>query len=204
MIKRLLIALVLVGIITGAGLALYARDQLTSPLALSEATLYQVEDGASLKRVLNDFANRDWISEPRIHEIWLRLTDQTAIQRGEYRLQPDESPSDAIARMVAGDKVLRSVQFIEGWNFRQIRAALMLQEHLQQTLPSLSDQAVAELLGIEQSNPEGWFFPDTSCLSVAWPMLRFCGVLTRKCKLNWNAPGPCAPMTGPSKHLMKR
>jgi len=160
-IKRLLIAMVLVGIIAGAGLALYARDQLTSPLELTEATLYQVEDGASLKRVLNDFSSRGWIGEPLLHEIWLRLADKTAIQRGEYRLQPDESPSEAIARMVAGDKVLRSVQFIEGWNFQQIRVALMLHEHLEQTLPSLSDQAVAELLGIEQSNPEGWFFPDT-------------------------------------------
>lgn len=161
MIKRLLIALVSVGIIASAGLALYVRDQLTTPLALTEPTLYQVEDGASLKRVLNDFHNRGWIGEPRLHEYWLRLTDQTAIQRGEYRLQPDETPSAVAARMVAGDKVLRSIQFIEGWNFRQIRTALMAQEHLQQTLPSLSDLAVAELLGIEQSNPEGWFFPDT-------------------------------------------
>lgn len=161
MIKRLLIALALVSTLAGAGLALYARDQLTSPLAFSEATPYQVEDGASLKRVLNDFSGRGWIGNPRIHEIWLRLTDQTAIQRGEYLLQPDESPSQAVARMVAGDKVLRSVQFIEGWSFAQIRAALMTQEHLRQTLPALSDQAVAEHLGIEHSNPEGWFFPDT-------------------------------------------
>ncbi|WP_198650568.1 endolytic transglycosylase MltG [Saccharospirillum mangrovi] len=161
MIKRLLIAIVLLGMIATVGMALYLRDQLTQPLSLTEATLYQVEDGASLKRVLNDFQKRGWLSEPRLHEYWLRLTDQTAIQRGEYRLQPNETPSDVVARMVAGDKVMRSVQFIEGWNFRQIRAALAAQEHLQQTLPELSDPAVAELLGIDHSNPEGWFFPDT-------------------------------------------
>lgn len=161
MIKRLLIAVILLGAVATAGMALYLRDQLHQPLTLSEATLYQVEDGASLKRVLNDFHNRGWLKEARVHEYWLRLSDQTAIQRGEYRLQPDESPSDVVARMIAGDKVMRSVQFIEGWNFRQIRAALAAQEHLQQTLPNLSDQAVAELLGIEHSNPEGWFFPDT-------------------------------------------
>lgn len=161
MIKRLLTALVLLGIATGAGLTLYARDHLMTPLALTEPTLYQVEDGATLRRVLTDFQQRGWLEEPRLHEYWLRLTDQTAIQRGEYRLQPEETVTETVARMIEGDKVLRSVQFIEGWNFRQIRAALSAQEHLNQTLAELSDAQVANRLGIDNANPEGWFFPDT-------------------------------------------
>lgn len=139
----------------------YALDQLKAPMSLSEATLYQVPKGASLRRVLSDFEQAGWIEEARVPELWLRYHQQTNIQRGEYQLRPGENVLTVVERMVAGDKVQRSLQFIEGWTFTQIRAALERNEYLDQTLTGLSDQAVMDRLALDIEHPEGWFFPDT-------------------------------------------
>lgn len=161
MIKRILIGLILLSLVAATGLAFHVRDQLTTPLAIDEPTLYQVASGASVRSVLAEFESRGWVEQARLLELWLRYREQTAIQRGEYRLQPTETAVEAVQRMVAGEKVLRSVSFIEGWTFRQIRAALARQEHLNQTLEGLDDAQVIERLGLEIDHPEGWFFPDT-------------------------------------------
>jgi UPF0755 protein len=54
-----------------------------------------------------------------------------------------------------------SLTLVEGWNFRQVRAALAKQEKLQQTLAALSDSELMSKLGHAGVFPEGRFFPDT-------------------------------------------
>jgi UPF0755 protein len=54
-----------------------------------------------------------------------------------------------------------SLTLVEGWNFRQVRAALAKDEKLEQTLNGLSDSQVMDKLGHSGIFPEGRFFPDT-------------------------------------------
>ena len=161
MIKRLFLFAVLIGAGLTVGLGFYAFDQLNKPLALDEPTVYQVERGASLRRVLTDFEQVGWLDEARIPEYWLRYHETTRIQRGEYQVRPGETAVQVIERMVDGDKILRTVQFIEGWTFTQFRQAIEANEFLTQTLTGLSDEAVLDRLELEIDHPEGWFFPDT-------------------------------------------
>ena len=60
-----------------------------------------------------------------------------------------------------GEVVQYSLTLVEGWNFRQVRAALGRQERLEQRLADLSDVQLMERLGLAGQNPEGRFFPDT-------------------------------------------
>ena len=60
-----------------------------------------------------------------------------------------------------GEVVQYSLTMVEGWNFRQVRAALARQERLEQRLADLSDAQLMERLGLAGQNPEGRFFPDT-------------------------------------------
>ena len=161
MIKQLLVltVLILAGLIVGLGF--YATDQLKRPLALAEPTVYQVEAGASLRRVLADFERSGWVQEARIPEYWLRYQEKTRIQRGEYRITPDETAIDVVERMIAGDKIQRTIQFIEGWTFHQFRQAIEANEYLTHTLTGLSDSEVLNKLDLGIDHPEGWFFPDT-------------------------------------------
>lgn len=161
MIKRLSIFLVLLIVAMAIGMTYYVRDQLNAPLALDEPVIYQVSKGASIRRVLGDFEQRGWIEEARVPEFWLRYQQQTNIHQGEYRLKPGDTALDVAQRMVEGIKIQRSVKFIEGWNFAQIRSAMEVNEYLTPTLAELSGQEVLERLGLEVEHPEGWFFPDT-------------------------------------------
>lgn len=161
MFKKILLFVFLLSFGAAAALVFQVKDELERPLGIDEETLYQVSSGASLRRVLTDFESRGWIGDARIHEVWLRFQEVTGIQRGEYLLRPDETTEMAIRRMIAGDKVMRSVQLIEGWNFRQFRRAIAANEYITHSLTDLSDGEVIARLGLDIEHPEGWFFPDT-------------------------------------------
>lgn len=161
MIKRLIVIALLLMVGAGFGAAFYLKDRIDSPMALISEQTYTVPSGASLRRVLNDFEAKGWIQYARAHELWLRYHDQTAIQRGEYRVRPDDTSSDAVNRMIEGRKIQYSVQFIEGWTFRQFLVALAANEAVNHTLTDTDTASVLEALDIDQQHPEGWFFPDT-------------------------------------------
>ncbi|MEX0624463.1 MAG: endolytic transglycosylase MltG [Saccharospirillum sp.] len=161
LIKRLILILALLMFGAGFGAVFYIKDQIDSPMALTTPEIYPVPAGASLRRVLSDFEANGWIQYARAHELWLRYQKQTAIHRGEYQLQPGDTTSAAIARMVSGEKIQHSVQFIEGWTFRQYLTVLAANEAVTQTLTDTDTGTVLEALDIDQPHPEGWFFPDT-------------------------------------------
>ena len=161
MIKRLIAIAVLLMFGAGFGAAFYLKDRIDSPMALTVEQTYTVPSGASLRRVLSDFESKGWIQYARAHELWLRYQEQTAIQRGEYRVSPADTSSDAVNRMIEGRKIQYSVQFIEGWTFRQFLVALAANEAVNHTLTDTDTASVLEALNIDQQHPEGWFFPDT-------------------------------------------
>ncbi|MFX5142121.1 endolytic transglycosylase MltG, partial [Acinetobacter baumannii] len=50
---------------------------------------------------------------------------------------------------------------VEGWNWRQVRAALAREEFLRQESAGMDDAALMQALGRPGVAPEGRFFPDT-------------------------------------------
>ena len=71
------------------------------------------------------------------------------------------TPKRLLQRLVRGEEALRSITFVEGWNFRQVREALSKAELLKQDTRGLSDDLIMEKLGKPGLHPEGRFFPDT-------------------------------------------
>ncbi len=53
------------------------------------------------------------------------------------------------------------ITLVEGWNFRQVRAALQKAQHLKTEASPQDDEALMTLLGRPGVAPEGRFFPDT-------------------------------------------
>ena len=54
-----------------------------------------------------------------------------------------------------------AVRFIDGWTFKQMRAALDAHEAIKHDTQGMSNEALARKLGIPDALPEGWFFPET-------------------------------------------
>ncbi len=83
------------------------------------------------------------------------------IQIGEYALEPDMTPRELLARMRDGKVVSYRFTIIEGWNIRDLRAALAKATPLKQESTQLDDAALMRKLGLGAQHPEGRFLPET-------------------------------------------
>ena len=94
--------------------------------------------------------------------LWFRLSGQDrAIKAGSYELEAGITPHGLLAKLARGEEALSAVTLVEGWTFRQLRAALGKEPVLKPDTKGLTDEAVMELLGRSGQHPEGRFFPDT-------------------------------------------
>ncbi len=80
---------------------------------------------------------------------------------GEYALDATLSPRELLTRMRQGRVVQHRLTIIEGWNIRQLRAALKRADPLVHTTDDLDDAALMERLGFGGQHPEGRFLPET-------------------------------------------
>ena len=153
--------LVLAGLLLGAS-AWKLNSALEQPLNLTQEELLEVPSGSTpggtFTRLQANGVLRD--------AFWLRLywrfnSDGQSLHSGEYRMTPGMTAQGLIGLWQRGEVVQYSLTLVEGWNFRQVRAALAKQEKLEQTLAGLSDSEVMDKLGHAGVFPEGRFFPDT-------------------------------------------
>ncbi len=167
MIRRLIIMLLLTATIV-AGVAAHWLWQdwqrfETQPLQLpADSVEFEVAPGSGSFAVIQQFIGKGWWQPTRSWRWRLHREPQWSdIQAGEYRLRAGMTLVDALKLFRSGEVIKRHVSFVEGWNWRQVRAALAGAEKLQQKLPALTDADLLRELGIDASHPEGQFFPDT-------------------------------------------
>lgn len=165
MIRKLLLLLE-GGVLLAAFLVIFAAWQqhsaLEQPLRLAEERLLEVPAGATPGGVLNRLQDDGVLHDA----FWLRLywrfnLKGQPLHSGEYRLTPGLKVRDMLGLWRRGDVVQYSLTLVEGWSFRQVRAALAREVRLEQSLAELSDDQLMERLGQPGVDPEGRFFPDT-------------------------------------------
>lgn len=165
MLRKILVLLecgVLLAALLVVGAAWQQQRALEQPLHLTEEMLLEVPSGATPSGLLNRLEAEGVID----NAFWLRLywrfnLRAPGMHSGEYRLLPEYNARDMLGLWQRGEVVQYSLTLVEGWNFRQVRAALARQERLEQRLADLSDAQLMERLGLAGQNPEGRFFPDT-------------------------------------------
>lgn len=165
MIRKLLLLLVagLVALVLALALAGWSlRSALDQPLKLESERLIEVVPGDTPGGLLNRLEGEGVLDGA----FWLRLywrfnLPGQALHSGEYRLIPQQNARDLLELWRRGEVVQYSLTLVEGWSFRQVRAALVRQEKLEQRLADLDDKALMDRLGLAGVSPEGRFFPDT-------------------------------------------
>lgn len=165
MIRKLLVLLetgvVLAGLLLGV--AYWQQNSaLQQPLNLTQEKLLDVPSGSSPTGVLNRLQADGVIKDA----FWLRLywrfnLQGQSLHSGEYRMAPGMNAESLLDLWQKGEVVQYSVTLVEGWTFRQVRAALANQVKLEQTASDLSDTELMAKLGHPDVFPEGRFFPDT-------------------------------------------
>jgi UPF0755 protein len=83
------------------------------------------------------------------------------LQVGEYSLAPGTSPRALLTAMRDGKVVSHRFVIVDGWNVRDLRAALARADKLKQQASQLDDAALMKALGKGGQHPEGRFLPET-------------------------------------------
>ncbi len=121
-----------------------------------------VASGDSLPKVLRKLGELG--IETRDLE-WRALARQMGaagkIQIGEYALEPGMTPRDLLTRMRDGKVINYRFTIVEGWNIRELRAALAKATPLLQKTADLDNAALMRALGLGAQHPEGRFLPET-------------------------------------------
>ena len=136
---------------------------LNQPLSLTAPNLeLEIEPGTTPRGVAQNVVKAGVQTDARLLYAWFRLSGKDrAIKAGNYELSTGLTPYELLQKLARGEESLRALTIVEGWNWRQVRAALAREEFLKQDSAGLSDEAVMTALGRVGVMPEGRFFPDT-------------------------------------------
>jgi UPF0755 protein len=122
-----------------------------------------VERGDSLPVVLRKLREAG-VDNGEVLE-WRALAHQLgaagSLQVGEYVLEPGMTPRELLVAMREGKVLQRRFTIVEGWNIRELRAALAKATPLEQESAALDDAALMKALGHPGQHPEGRFLPET-------------------------------------------
>lgn len=100
--------------------------------------------------------------DPQLLFVFFKLSGQSrALRAGSYEISKGESALDLLRKLTRGEESLKAISLIDGWTFRQFRAALAKAEGLKHDTKDLNDEALMAQLGMPGVAPEGRFFPDT-------------------------------------------
>jgi UPF0755 protein len=133
------------------------------PLRLPGPTVdLSIEPGTLPRGVAQAVQDAGVDVSPDVLYAWFRISGEgRRIKAGSYELEAGITPRRLLAKLARGEESLRAVTLVEGWNFRQVRAALAKEDTLKPDTRNLADEAIMGLLGRPAQHPEGRFFPDT-------------------------------------------
>jgi len=157
--KRLFALFILLVLLATAGAGYYAYR----PLPLSVTPFeFSLKQGSSLKGMARDMQQAGLLEQDWAF-VWLaRLLGKSGqIKAGKYALKHPVTPLELLDTLEKGLVVQGQVSVIEGWTFRQLRAALNASPDVAHDTLSLSDAEILQRIGAAESHPEGLFFPDT-------------------------------------------
>ena len=166
-----------------------------------------IEPGTSANTAARVVVDSGVVLPVAVLRAWFRASGQARqIKAGSYEISVGTTPRGLLSMLVRGDQTLESVTLVEGWNFKQVRAALQKQEHLKPDTLAVEADFIMEKLGMPGLHPEGRFFPDTytyakgaSDLSV---LKRAARAMDKRLAAAWAMRSPDSPLKSANEALI--
>lgn len=197
-----------IGVIAVLVAAFYVQDYLDSPVNVADdGTVFTIEPGSAFARVARDLEDAGVIADGRLLRLYARYTKQAgAVQAGEYRIMPGTTPRTLLGQFTSGDVLLYAFTIVEGWNHRDLLAALHANDDVRNTLTDEDWPAFLDELGAAAESPEGLFLPETyhfprgtadrEVLAQAYALMQ------ETLASEWAARSPDAPVDSPYEALV--
>lgn len=191
-----LLVLVLIAIVALAGWGIYfAKQPITLPAASHDLVL---KHGSSLRGIAQQMVREGVLAEPWTFIFLVRAQGLAGeIKAGNYELHEGMTNYDLFLMITDGITSQRSITFIEGWTFRQIREALNRHEDVRHLSIPMTDEEILRQIGATERVAEGLFFPDSyffdSGMSDLDILKRAYGTMQRKLAKAWETRAPSLP-----------
>jgi UPF0755 protein len=159
LIKKLLFFVTVLALAGATWFGYWACKPITQA---GEPIPFTIEPGSSGVGAMRQIAAAGVPVDPQMLSLLGRVTRKGSnIKAGAYELKPGASPMDLLDQLVRGEFAQESVRIIEGWTFRQMRAAIEASPALRHDTKDLSDSELMARIAPQYKQPEGLFFPDT-------------------------------------------
>lgn len=86
---------------------------------------------------------------------------ETGIKAGSYSVKQGVTPLQLLGKLTRGEVTQGELTLVEGWSFRQWRQRMDKHPDLRHETTALSEAQIAERLGQNIAQLDGWLFPDT-------------------------------------------
>jgi len=159
---------------------------------------FEVKEGARLRGVAAAMDKAGIVVGRFQFELLGRILGRASdIKAGSYEVSVPASPLDLLAMLTRGDVSQADLVLLEGWNIRQVRAAMDAHPHLRHDTAGLSSVEFLTRLGVPEPHPEGIFFPDTYLFSKGSSdvalLQRAYRAMQRHLSIEWAARAPASP-----------
>lgn len=162
---RVLLGLVLFAVLAAAGIAWRDFTRFAdAPLAVPADGVHMlVKPGSSFRQIVAEIESRHLSAAP--HWYWRILAERegvtSSLHAGEYALERGITPRQLLAMLAAGKVVQHKFTIVDGWTFRELRAALNADPRLKHATRDLDADTIMQRFGAGAEDPEGRFLPET-------------------------------------------
>ena len=211
MVRLVTRAIIFVGLtaclVLGAGLW-WLHSPIVLNLQPQSAVLdLEIEPGTNAAQAAQIVVASGAQTQVQLLQWWFRLSGQARqIKAGSYEIMPGTTPRSLLSMLVRGDQSLKSITLVEGWSFKQVRAALQKAELLAPDSYWLEPETIMQKMGKPGIHPEGRFFPDTytytkgsSDLAV---LKRAAKAMDKRLDAAWALRNPDTPLKSPEEALV--
>lgn len=166
--KRILLAILLIVLITASASAIWVYRDLHTPIQHTKHGHYvEIARGSSPTTVIGKLADEGIIKHKWPLTVYLKLTaNGSQLKAGEYDFPSPISPLAVFARLREGEQRLVRLTVVEGWTRWDISNAMFKigELHLADStaaLPLMNNVSLISDLDPKATNLEGYLFPDT-------------------------------------------
>jgi UPF0755 protein len=207
-VRRAVFWLLFLMIASAAGAGAWLFRYATTPVEVPEsARQFHINQGQGLSQVARNLESKSIITNGTAFIILARLLGKSAqIKAGSYEVPGAIAPLALLQKFEKGEFAKGQIRFIEGWTFRQMRAALDSHPGLRHDTRELEPPEILERLGAPEQHPEGLFFPDTYLFSAGTSDLAVLrqayGKMQERLSALWPARAKGLPLGSPYEALV--
>jgi UPF0755 protein len=164
-VRKLVYAAVVGAALLAVGVAAVAWKVdrfMAAPVNVGDAgATIEIAPGSAFRAVTRQLAQQGIVDTDFWYRVYARFGGNVVVQAGEYEIKAGTTAGDLLEQFARGSVRLYSFTIIEGWNHRDLLAALHGDDNIVASMTDEDWPVLLTELGASVAHPEGLFLPET-------------------------------------------